>query len=250
MQHQDGHSHLTTTTIPNCVAYDPCYAYELAVIIQDGLRRMYQEGESIFYYVTVMNENYLQPEMPEASREGIIKGMYALQGSASKAQVQLLGSGTILREVIAAADLLATDFNIASQVWSVTSFSELRKDGLAKQRWNLLHPQEPARKAYVDECLDATRGPVIAASDYMKIVSDQIRPFLSAKRSYTVLGTDGFGRSDRRSELRRFFEVDRHYVAYTALKALADSGDIPVSTVLDAMQRYGIDPEKPDPTTV
>ncbi|MGI9211369.1 MAG: pyruvate dehydrogenase (acetyl-transferring), homodimeric type, partial [Methylococcaceae bacterium] len=250
LQHQDGHSHLTTTTIPNCVAYDPCYAYELAVIVQDGLRRMYQEGESIFYYITVMNENYLQPEMPEGCRTGIIKGLYPLQDSTGTARVQLLGSGTILREVIAAQELLAHDYQIESRVWSVTSFSELRKDGLEQQRWNLLHPGEPTRSSHVETTLTATQGPIVAASDYMKIVADQIRPFLPAGRGYTVLGTDGFGRSDRRSELRRFFEVDRYHVAYAALKALADAGDIPLSVVKDALNRYSIDPEKPNPVKV
>ena len=249
LQHQDGHSHLTTTTVPNCVAYDPCYAYELAVIIQDGLRRMYQEGESVFYYITVMNENYLQPEMPEGSREGIIKGIYPL-GCSKQARVQLLGSGTILREVIAAQALLATDFGIEAQVYSVTSFSELRREGLERQRWNLLHPDQEPATGYLESLLADTCGPIVVASDYMKIVADQIRPFLPANRSFTVLGTDGFGRSDRRSELRRFFEVDRHYIAYAALKALADNGEITLDVVRDAMQRYAIDPEKPNPVRV
>jgi pyruvate dehydrogenase E1 component len=250
LQHQDGHSHLTTPVIPNCVAYDPCFAYELAVIIQDGLRRMYQEGESIFYYITVMNESYAQPGMPEGSREGIVKGMYRFRDGGTAARVQLLGSGTILREVIAAADLLDRDFGVKANVWSVTSFSELRRDGLDKQRRNLLHPEQPALASYVEECLAGTRGPLVAASDYIKIVADQIRPFLPSGRRYSVLGTDGFGRSDRRSELRRFFEVDRHYVAFAALRALADEGEIPVAAVRQAMEKYGIDPEKPDPTKV
>jgi len=249
LQHQDGHSHLTTTTIPNCVAYDPCYAYELAVIIQDGLRRMYQEGESVFYYITVMNENYLQPEMPEASREGIIRGLYPLSTPA-QAKVQLLGSGTILREVIAAADMIKRDYGIESTVWSVTSFSELRKDGLEQQRWNLLHPEEPPRPSHLETLLAPTRGPIVVASDYMKMVADQIRPFIPADRSFTVLGTDGFGRSDRRSELRYFFEVNRHYIAYAALKALADGGVFPVERLKEVMNRYRIDPDKPNPVQV
>jgi pyruvate dehydrogenase E1 component len=248
LQHQDGHSHLNMSAIPNCVAYDPCFSYELAVIIQDGLRRMYQEGESIFYYITVMNENYPHPDMPANAREGIVKGMYKLKDAGETAQAQILASGTILREAIAAADLLERDFGVKATIWSVTSFTELRRDGLAKQRWNLLHPDQTPRVSYVEECLAETRGPVIAASDYIKMLADQIRPFVP--RSYTVLGTDGFGRSDQRSELRRFFEVDRHYIAFTTLKALADEGSVAISTLMDAMAKYGIDPEKPNPVQV
>jgi pyruvate dehydrogenase E1 component len=248
LQHQDGHSQLAMTAIPNCVAYDPCFAYELAVIIQDGMRRMYQEGEHVFYYITVMNENYAHPEMPKDSQEGIVKGMYRLVDAGDKAKVQLLGSGTILREAMAAAELLKADYQIEANVWSVTSFSELRRDGLDKDRWNLLHPGQPPRVSYVEECLKGTQGPVVAASDYMKTVADQIRQYVP--RPYTVLGTDGFGRSDRRSELRRFFEVDRHYIALAALKALADAGEVPVDAVTAAMAKYGIDPEKPNPLTV
>lgn len=247
LQHQDGHSHLVMTAIPNCVAYDPCFAYELAVIVHDGLRRMYQEGEHVFYYITVMNENYAHPELPPGSEEGIVRGMYRLQGVGAAASVQLLGSGAILREVIAAAELLEADFEIQANVYSVTSFSELRRDGLDKERWNLLHPDQPPKSSYVQECLDGTRGPVVAASDYMKLVADQIRPYVP--RPYTVLGTDGFGRSDRRSELRRFFEVDRHYIALAALKALADEGEVPLKLVTEAIRRYGIDAEKPNPVT-
>jgi pyruvate dehydrogenase E1 component len=248
LQHQDGHSHLAMSAIPNCVAYDPCFAYELSVIVQDGLRRMYQEGESIFYYITVMNENYPHPALPDGRREGIVKGMYTFRDGGGQAQVQLLGSGTILREVIAAADLLKADFGIEATVWSVTSFSELRRDGLDKERWNLLHPDQPRKTCYVEDCLGAVPGPVVAASDYMKIVGDQIRPFVPKR--YTVLGTDGYGRSDDRAELRYFFEVNRHYVAVAALKALADEGALPVSKVTEAMAKYGIDPEKPNPVTV
>jgi pyruvate dehydrogenase E1 component len=248
LQHQDGHSQVTMSAIPNCVAYDPCFSYELAVIIQDGLRRMYQEGESIFYYVTVMNENYTHPDMPAGAREGIVKGMYKLKDAGESAQAQILASGTILREAIVAAELLEQDFGVKTNVWSVTSFTELRRDGLDKQRWNLLHPDQPPRVSYVEDCLAGTQGPVIAASDYIKMLADQIRPFVP--RSYTVLGTDGFGRSDRRSELRRFFEVDRHYIAYTTLKALADEGSVAISTLAEAMGKYGIDPEKPNPVKV
>jgi len=248
LQHQDGHSHLNMSAIPNCVAYDPCFSYELAVIIQDGLRRMYQEGESIFYYITVMNENYAHPDMPADAREGIVKGIYKLKNAGESAQAQILASGTILREAIAAAELLDRDFGVKATIWSVTSFTELRRDGLDKQRWNLLHPDQTPRISYVEECLAETRGPIIAASDYIKMLADQIRPFVP--RSYTVLGTDGFGRSDQRSELRRFFEVDRHYIAFTTLKALADEGSVAISTLTDAMAKYGIDPEKPNPVEV
>ena len=248
LQHQDGHSHLAMTAIPNCVAYDPCFAYELAVIVHDGLRRMYQEGEQVFYYITVMNENYAHPALPEGSREGIVKGMYKFKDAGDAAKVQLLGSGAILREAIAAAELLKTEFNVEATVWSVTSFSELRRDGLDKDRWNLLHPDQPRRISYVEEALGATQGPVVAASDYVRAVADQIRPYVP--RPYTVLGTDGFGRSDRRSELRRFFEVDRHYIALAALKALANGGELPLTTVTEAIEKLGIDPEKPHPITV
>ena len=249
LQHQDGHSHLAMSAIPNCIAYDPAFAYEVAVIVQDGLRRMYQEGENVFYYVTVMNENYAQPAMPEGVREGVVKGMYLLRDAGNQAVVQLLGSGTILREALSAADKLKTDFGIEANVWSVTSFSELRRDGLDKARWNRLHPGQPHRISYIEECLGKTKGPIVAASDYMQLVADQIRPFL-ADKPYITLGTDGFGRSDRRRELRHFFEVDSQNIAYAAIKALVDQGAIPLETVQKAMDLYGIDPEKPNPVTV
>jgi len=248
LQHQDGHSLLAMSAIPNCVSYDPCYAYELAVIIQDGLRRMYQDGDQVFYYLTVMNENYAHPAMPEGSREGIVKGMYKIKDAGKNAKIQLLGSGTILRETLAAAEVLKTQFKIDADVWSVTSFNELRRDGLDAERWNLLHPSKSRRISYVEEQLTGTKGPIVAASDYMRLVADQIRPYVP--RSYSVLGTDGFGRSDRRSELRRFFEVDRNYITLAALKSLADQGDIPVKVVTDAIKTLGIDPEKPNPLTV
>ncbi len=249
LQHQDGHSHLVATTIPNCVTYDPAYGYELAVIIQDGLRRMYAEQESIFYYITVMNENYAHPPMPEGATEGIIKGMYLLRKATSKRRrVQLLGSGTILREVIAAAELLEQDFGVAADIWSVTSFTELRRDGADVQRWNMLHAEEKPRSSYVERCLRDRKGPAIASTDYVRSYAEQIRPFMD--RRYVVLGTDGFGRSDTRKQLRRFFEVDRYYVAIAALKALADDGEIPTSKVTEAIQKYGIDPEKLNPLTV
>ena len=248
LQHQDGHSLLAMSAIPNCVAYDPCYAYELAVIIQDGMRRMYQDGEQVFYYLTVMNENYAHPAMPEGSHEGIIKGMYKIRDAGKSSKIQLLGAGTILRETLAAAEILKREFKIDADVWSVTSFNELRRDGIDKERWNMMHPDQPKKLSYVEEQLQGTKGPVVAASDYMRIVAEQIRPYVP--KSYSVLGTDGFGRSDRRSELRRFFEVDRNYITLAALKALADEGEIPVKVVAEAIKKLGIDPEKPNPLTV
>ncbi|HEV3157083.1 MAG TPA: pyruvate dehydrogenase (acetyl-transferring), homodimeric type [Candidatus Baltobacteraceae bacterium] len=252
LQHEDGHSQVFASFIPNCVSYDPTYGYELAVIIREGLRRMVADQEDIYYYITVMNENYQHPAMPKGAEDGIIKGMYLLKGagkvSAKTPRVQLMGSGTILREVQAAADLLANDFGVASDVWSVTSFNELRRDGLAVQRYNLLHPEEPAKKPYVEQALAGYAGPVIAATDYIKTFSDQIRPFID--RRFSALGTDGFGRSDYRSKLREFFEVNRHFVAVTALKALADEGTIPAAKVTEAIRKYGIDQNKPNPVTV
>ncbi len=249
LQHQDGHSHLAAATIPNCVAYDPTFAYELTVIVQDGMRRMYQEQQNIFYYISVMNENYLQPAMPEGVEEGIRRGLYLFQkGGKRKKRVQLLGSGTILREVIAAAELLEKDFSISADVWSATSFNELRREGLDTERWNMLHPEEPPRVSYVTTQLSGQQGPVIAATDYMRSYADQIRPFIQAR--YSVLGTDGYGRSDMRSQLRKFFEVNRYYVTIAALKSLADEGEIDQDTVSKAIAKYKIDPEKPNPTTV
>jgi len=252
LQHEDGHSHILASTIPNCVTYDPTFAYEGAVIIQDGMRRMYQEQEDVFYYITVMNENYTHPAMPAGAEKGILKGMYLLsEGKAKKNQpkVQLLGSGTILREVIAGAELLEKDFGIAADIWSVTSFNELRRDGLDVQRWNLLHPEAEPRLSHIETCLNDRSGPIIAATDYMKIFADQVRAFLP-RRNFTALGTDGFGRSDTRRKLRQFFEVDRRYVAVAALKALADEEKLPQKTVADAIVKYGIDPDKPNPATV
>ncbi|EGV51483.1 pyruvate dehydrogenase (acetyl-transferring), homodimeric type [endosymbiont of Riftia pachyptila] len=249
LQHQDGHSHLMAATIPNCVAYDPAFAYELAVIMQDGMRRMYQEQENCFYYLTVMNENYLQPAMPEGVEAGIRRGIYRFQlGGKRRKRVQLLGSGAILREVIAAAELLEKDFSISADVWSVTSFTELRRDGIDVERWNMLHPDQPPRTAYISQQLAETKGPVIAATDYIRSYADQVRPYID--RRYSVLGTDGFGRSDMRSQLRKFFEVNRYYVALAALKALADDGKIDASEVSKAIKKYKIDPEKPNPSTL
>jgi len=248
LQHQDGHSHLLASTIPNCVAYDPAFAYELAVIVQDGLRRMFEEKQSCFYYITVMNENYPQPAMPDGAEEGIKRGIYRLRdGNGDGPRVQLLGSGTILREVLAGAELLERDFGVAADVWSVTSYNELRRDGIDVQRWNMLHPDETPRTPYVTGQLAGSEGPIVAASDYMRTVADQIRPYLEQR--YVVLGTDGFGRSDMRSQLRKFFEVNRWYVAVAALSALADEGTIPRERVRDAIEKYRIDPEKPNPVT-
>lgn len=248
LQHEDGHSHITASTIPNCISYDPAFAYELAVIIQDGLRRMYQEQEDIFYYITVMNENYSHPEMPKNAAQGILKGMYLFRESSKrskKPRVQLLGSGTILHEVIAAAELLKKEFNVDADIWSVTSFNELRREALSISRWNMLHPTETARLSYVENCLKEKVGPVIAATDYMKIYADQIREFVPGR--YCVLGTDGFGRSDTREKLRQFFEVDRYYIVIAALKSLAQEGKVPVKQVVEALKKYKIDTDRQDP---
>jgi pyruvate dehydrogenase E1 component len=249
LQHQDGHSLVSASTVPNCVSYDPTYAYELAVIIQDGLRRMVREQENVFYYITCMNENYVHPAMPNGVEDGILKGIYLLQvGSQGKIRVQLMGSGTILREVLGAAELLFNDFGIPSDVWSVTSFNELRRDALAVERWNQLHPEEDAKHSYLETALADREGPYVAATDYMKIVPDQIQRWMPGQ--YVTLGTDGYGRSDARDALRRFFEVDKRYIAVTALKALADDGKIDQKTVSEAITKYGIDPDKPDPVTL
>jgi pyruvate dehydrogenase E1 component len=252
LQHEDGHSHVLSSVIPNCVSYDPTYGYEVAVIVHDGLRRMVGDQEDVFYYITLMNENYEHPALPQGAEQGILKGMYLLRESKSKAKarVQLLGSGTILREVLAAADMLESDWGVAADVWSCTSFTELRRDGLAAERWNLLHPEAKARVPYVTQVLGEKAGPVVAATDYIKTFADQVRPFIPLGRAYKVLGTDGFGRSDSRAKLRHFFEVNREFVAIAALKALAEQGEGKAKTVADAIRKYGIDPEKADPTTV
>ena len=307
LQHDDGHSHVLASTIPNCASYDPTFAYELAVIVRHGLKRMFSEQENVFYYLTVMNENYPQPAMPAGCEEGILGGMYLLRegsppdpggsplhgsagvppatgrrsgaegppdpenadvspadgdpprersglrergglpepGGKRPPRVQLLGSGTILREVIAAAELLETDFAVSADVWSATSFTELRRDGMAVERWNRLHPTGTPRRSYVEQCLDPRPGPVVAASDYMRLFADQIRPWV--RRRFVALGADGFGRSDMRARLRRFFEIDRFHVAVAALKALADDGEIGAQVVAGAIERYGIDPDLPHP---
>jgi len=249
LQHQDGHSLLNASTVPNCVSYDPTYAYELAVIIQDGLRRMIGEQENVFYYITCMNENYVHPPMPAGIEDGILKGMYLLQvGGQGKIRAQLMGSGTILREVIGAAKLLEEDFGIPSDVWSVTSFNELRRDGLKTERWNQLHPGSEPRKSYVEQCLADKGGPFIAATDYMKIVPDQIQRWVPGR--FVSLGTDGYGRSDARAALREHFEVDKRYIAITALKALADDSVLDQQTVSQAIEKYRIDPDRRDPVTL
>ncbi len=248
LQHQDGHSHVLAGTVPNCVSYDPTYAYELAVIVHNGMQRMFERQDNVFYYITVMNENYLHPALPPGTEEGIIRGIYLLSSctaAGNQPVVQLLGSGTILREVLAAAELLAGDFGVAAEVWSVTSFNELQRDGMATERWNRLHPRQPQRTPFVTRMLAGHPGPVIAATDYLKGYADQIRAFVPAP--YYVLGTDGFGRSDTRAQLRKFFEVDRYHVALAALHALARAGAVEMERVEEALTKYGIDPDKPNP---
>ncbi|MEE9926579.1 pyruvate dehydrogenase (acetyl-transferring), homodimeric type [Microvirgula aerodenitrificans] len=251
LQHEDGHSHIQAGLIPNCVSYDPTYAYELAVILQDGLKRMYVEQEDVYYYITLMNENYTHPALPEgdAAIDGILKGMYLLKaGADSELKVQLMGSGTILNEVIAGAELLRDDFGVSADIWSVTSFNLLARDGRETERYNRLHPSATARQSFVETQLGGRQGPCVAATDYIRAYADQIREFVPGR--YTVLGTDGFGRSDSRANLRRFFEVDRYQVAVAALKALADEGRIDVARVEEAIARYGIQADKPAPWTV
>ncbi len=249
LQHEDGHSHIMAGTIPNCVSYDPTFAHEVAVIIHSGLKRMVQEQEDVFFYITLMNENYAHPGLREGSEEHILKGMYLLQSGkkAGKTRVQLLGSGTILREVIAAADLLEHDWGITADIWSCPSFNELRRDGMNVDRHNLLRPSDKPQMAFVTQQLTKSEGPVIAATDYVKGYADQIRAYIPSGRSYTVLGTDGYGRSDSRAKLREHFEVNRHFVTVAALKALADDGKVPLSRVTDAIKKYGINADKANP---
>lgn len=250
LQHEDGHSLLMANTIPNCKSYDPTYNYELAVIIQDGMQRMYGDKENCFYYITTMNENYQHPEMPKGVEEGIIKGIYQLQAGNSKKKnrVQLMGSGTILREVEAAADILRNDYGVEADVWSVTSVNELAREGQNVNRYNMMHPESTPKVAYITQQLADAKGPVVAATDYMKIHFEQLRDFIPAP--LTVLGTDGFGRSDSREQLRRFFEVNRYYVTVAALKALADEGKIKASVVTKAINDFGLDADKVNPMSV
>jgi len=246
LQHQDGHSHTMAGSIPSCVSYDPAYAYELAVIVHDGLRRMYQNDESIYYYLTVMNEKYSQPAMPPGVESGILRGMYRVrEGLGDGARVQLLGSGAILREVLAAAEMLEHDYGVAADVWSVTSFNELARDGQDTDRWNMLHPDDEQKLCYVERQLVSTTGPVIAASDYIRLFVEQIRAYVP--REYRTLGTDGWGRSDSRNKLRQFFEVHRNYVCVAALSALAAEGTVDRDHVVRAIKKYGIDAERPAP---
>ncbi len=250
LQHEDGHSHILASTIPNCVSYDPTFAHEVAVIIQHGMKRMVEDQENVYFYLTLMNENYPQPGLKTGDEAGILRGMYKLMPSAMtkpKLKAQLLGSGTILREVMAAAELLEKDWGVSADVWSVTSFTELRRQGLDCERHNLLHPTEKQQVSYVTECLAATEGPIVASTDYMKAFADQIRPFIPEGRPYKVLGTDGFGRSDFRSKLREHFEVDRHFVVLSTLRALADQGKLPVEKLSEAISKYGINPNKANP---
>jgi pyruvate dehydrogenase E1 component len=249
LQHQDGHSLIVAGTIPNCISYDPTFAYELAVIIHDGMKRMFQLHDKVFYYITVMNENYTHPDMPKGSEEGILKGIYCLQeGDEKGKKVQLMGSGTILREVLAAAELLKADFDINADVWSVTSVNELAREAINCSRWNQLHPLKKARKSYLETQLQGRKGPAVIATDYTRAFANQLREFIPMP--FSTLGTEGFGRSDTRDNLRIFFEVNRHYIVVSALKALADEGDIENKIVQQAIKDYGIDAEKPDPASV
>jgi len=253
LQHQDGTSLLAASAVPNCRAYDPAFGFEMAVIIQHGLQEMYHDEKDVFYYIMAMNEKYTQPAMPSGVEAGIIKGIYLFKeanknASKTSLKVQLMGSGAILREVIAAAELLETDFGVISDIWSVTSFNELRREGLALQREHLFAPDKKQKLSYLEACLEEHAGPIIAATDYIRSYADQIRPFIS--RSYTVLGTDGFGRSDTREKLRRFFEVDRYHIAVAALYALVKENSLAASQVTAALKKYNIDPKKPNPVSV
>jgi pyruvate dehydrogenase E1 component len=253
LQHEDGHSLILSGLIPNCISYDPTFSFEVAVVMQDGMRRMFQEQEDVYYYITVMNENYEHPEMPKGAEKDILKGMYLLrkgaaEGKKAAPRVQLLGSGTIFREVIAAAQLLKDDWGVDADLWGCPSFTELSRNGNDVQRHNLLNPTAKAQLSHVETCLNGTTGPVIAATDYVRLYAEQIRPFIN--RRYVTLGTDGFGRSDTREKLRHFFEVDRRWVTVAALKALADEGTIPQSKVAEAIAKYGIDVNKPNPMSV
>jgi len=250
LQHEDGNSHVMSGLVPNCISYDPTFAYELAVILHDGMRRMYQQQEDVYYYITVLNENYSHPAMPDGAEEGIRKGLYCFRaGGDGEPGVQLLGSGAILREVIAAADILEGEYGVSATIWSATSFTELRRDGIDAERYNRLNPEAEQRTAWVSKCLEGRQGPVVAATDYVRTFAEQIRPYLP-QAGYTVLGTDGFGRSDTRENLRRFFEVDRNSIAYTALHALCQKGSVSVADLLKARDRLGLDPSKPNPSGV
>jgi pyruvate dehydrogenase E1 component len=254
LQHEDGHSHIMAGTIPNCVSYDPTFAHEVGVILHHGLKRMVEGQDNVFYYITLLNENYAMPGLTAGTEEQIIKGMYlckpsntGLQTSAAAPRVQLLGSGTILRESIAAQALLASDWGVLADVWSCPSFNELARDGQDCERYNLLHPQAVRRASFVAQQLEKHAGPVVASTDYMKAYAEQIRSFIPKDRNYKVLGTDGFGRSDFRSKLREHFEVNRHYIVLAALKALSEDGKLPLSKVTEAITRYGIQTDRINP---
>ncbi|HEX6963001.1 MAG TPA: pyruvate dehydrogenase (acetyl-transferring), homodimeric type, partial [Lacipirellula sp.] len=245
LQHQDGHSLLNAMAFPNVRSYDPAYAYETAVIVFDGMKRLYEDNETAIYYITLENENYMMPEMPEGVEEGIIRGMYKLtsvDAEKSKHRVQLLGSGPILRETLRAGDILASKYNVSSDVWSVTSFNELRRDAQETQRWNMLNPEKPRRHSYVEEQLGGTQGPIIAASDYVRVLADQLTPYLGTR--LFALGTDGMGRSESREALRRHFEVDAESIAVAALYKLMGDGKLEGKTVAKAIADLGISPEK------
>jgi len=254
LQHEDGHSHLWSGAVPNCISYDPTFAFELAVVIQDGMRRMLEVQEDVYYYVTLMNENYAHPAMPKGAEQDIIKGMYKLKSvgdSNAKLRVQLLGSGTIFREVIQAAEILHKDWGVSSDLWGCPSFTELGRDWSAVHRSNLLNPTAAPTLSHVEKCLKDTSGPVIAATDYVRLFAEQIRPAIQHMgRRYEVLGTDGFGRSDTREKLRDFFEVDHRWVVLTALRSLVDAGQMDRQKLAEAIKKYGIDATKPNPMTV
>ena len=251
LQHEDGHSHILANTIPNCVSYDPTFAHEVGVILHHGLKRMVERQENVYYYITLLNENYPMPGLQPGTEEQIIKGMYlAKQGPALKAKaptVQLLGSGTILRESFFARELLEKDWGVSASVWSCPSFNELTRDGQEADRWNLLHPTDEPKVPFVAKQLSASTGPVVASTDYMKAYAEQIRPFVPKGRNYKVLGTDGFGRSDFRAKLREHFEVNRHFIVVAALKALSEDGALPASKVAEAIKKYGINVDKINP---
>ena len=248
LQHEDGHSHILAGTIPNCISYDPTFAHEVAVIMQEGMKRMVERQENVYYYITLLNENYAQPGLKAGTEEQIIKGMYLLdEGQGGALRVNLLGSGTILRESIAAQKLLAEEWGVAANVWSCPSFNELTRDGQDADRWNLLHPTETPRVPFVTQQLQAHEGPVIASTDYMKNYAEQIRAFIPKGRDYKVLGTDGFGRSDFRSKLREHFEINRHYIVVAALKSLADEGKLPLTKVAEAIEKYKLAVDKINP---
>jgi pyruvate dehydrogenase E1 component len=248
LQHEDGHSHILAGTIPNCISYDPTFAHEVGVILHHGLKRMVEKQDNVYFYLTLLNENYAMPGLTAGTEEQIIKGMYLCKpGAKGDQRVQLLGSGTILRESIAAQDLLAADWGVQADVWSCPSFNELTRDGQDAERWNMLHPTEPQRVPFVAQQLEKHAGPVVASTDYMKNYAEQIRPFMPKGRSYKVLGTDGFGRSDFRSKLREHFEINRHYIVIAALRSLADEGKLPMAKVAEAIAKYGIKTEKINP---